>query len=288
MFRHRARDESLLSFDEVQAALRSRSYAFSGLQTIPLASVVGSEGRSHDFSRAFRPQGHLLQKLRHLLHSPEVDLSRPIQVFQVDQVYFIRDGHHRVAVALSRGQESIQALVTQVTVRAPITAELDHDEVLRRAQLSHFLQETNLDEHAPDSDFSQLPPELYAVIREHIEVHRYYLGNSYARDFSLVESAASWHDLIYGPLLEVLRQQGVHQEFPRRSDPELYLWLTYHREQLRCRGEYRGDAEVAGALVQRFSERPLVGIFKRIQRVWRAAWAAAWENPEPPEFLPSK
>lgn len=288
MFRHRARDESLLSFDEVQAALRSRSYAFSGLQSIPLAAVVGSEGRSHDFSRAFRPQAHLLQKLRSLIQNPLIDLSKPIQVFQVDQVYFIRDGHHRVAVALSRGQETIQALVTQVTVRAPITAEMDHDEVLRRAQLSHFLQETNLDGHAPDSDFSRLPPELYAVLRDHIEVHRYYLGTSYGRDFNVEESAASWHDLIYRPLLDVLQQQGVNQEFPRRSDPELYLWITYHREQLRCRGEYRGDAEVARALVQRFSERPLVGLFKRAQRVWRAAWAAAWEHPEPPQILPEK
>ena len=217
----------------------------------------------------------MLQRLRHLSHNRQIDLSKPIQVFQVDQVYFIRDGHHRVAVALSRGQETIQALVTQVTVRAPITAELDHDEVLRRAQLSHFLQETNLDGHAPDSDFSRLPPELYAVLRDHIEVHRYYLGSDYGRDFSVEESAASWHDLIYRPLLEVLLQQGVMQEFPRRSDPELYLWITYHREQLRCRGEYRGDAAVARALVQRFSERPLVGLFKRAQRIWRAAWAAA-------------
>jgi len=282
MFRRRSAEEPLLSFEKVQSLLRSRAYAFSGLQTIPLSAVVGSEGRSHDFARDFRPQSHLLQRLRHLVHNPQIDLSRPIEVFQVDQVYFIRDGHHRVAVALSRGQTTIQALVTQVTVRAPITAELDNEEVLRRAQLSNFLQETNLDSHCPDTDFSLPLPELYAILRDHIEVHRYYLGSTYQRDFSLEESAASWHDLIYCPLLEVMDQQGVRQEFPRRSDPELYLWITYHREQLRCRGEYRGDAEVARALVERFSERPLVGLIKRAQRVWRAAWTAAWENPEPP------
>lgn len=268
----------LLNFDQVQSVLRSRSYAFAGLQSIPLDKVVGSEGRSHDFSRGFRPPAHLAARL----NDSELDVNRPIEVFQVDQVYFIRDGHHRVALALSRGQTTIQALVTQVTVRAPITAEMNQTEVLNHAALSRFLQETNLDTHAPASSFEGLPGELYDSLREHIQVHRYYLGTQYGRDFTFEESAASWHDLIYRPLLEIMTRHGVQAEFPRRSEPELYLWLTYQREQLKSRGEYRGDEEVARGLVQRFSERPWVGLFRLAQRIWNAAWAAARENPAPP------
>lgn len=268
----------LLNFDQVQAVLRSRSYAFAGLQTIPLEAVVGSEGRSHEFSRAFRPPAHLLARL----NAAEIDCSRPIEVFQMDQVYFIRDGHHRVALALSRGQSTIQALVTQITVRAPMTAQMAPQQVMGHAALSHFLQETNLDSHCPQSDFAGMPAELYDSLREHVQVHRYYLGTQYGRDFSLEESAASWHDLIYRPLLEVMTRHGVQNEFPKRSEPELYLWLTYQREQLRARGEYSGDEDVARGLVQRFSERPLMGLVRRAQRIWNAAWAAAVEEPAPP------
>ncbi|MFN8611938.1 MAG: hypothetical protein U0931_30615 [Vulcanimicrobiota bacterium] len=268
----------LLNFDQVQSVLRSRSYAFAGLQTIPLDQIVGSEGRAHEFSRTFRPPAHLQARLQGV----ESDPARPIEVFQVDQVYFIRDGHHRVALASARGQATIQALVTRVTVRAPITPEMDQDEVLNHAALSHFLQETNLDSHCPESNFAGMSAELYDTLREHVQVHRYYLGTRYGRDFTLEESAASWHDLIYRPLLDIMTRHGVQSEFPRRSEPELYLWLTYHREQLRDRGEYRGDEEVARGLVRRFSERPWVGLYRRARRVWQAAWAAALEQPAPP------
>jgi hypothetical protein len=279
IFSNRSSQEPLLSFDKVQSVLRSRNYAFQGLQSIPLQAVVGSEGRAQDFARDFRPQGHHLSRIRQLSQNGTSD---PIEVFQMDQVYFVRDGHHRVALARSRGETTIQALVTEITVRAEITAELAGDEVMLRAQMSHFLQETNLDEHCPLTDFRLNQPELYASLREHIEVHRYYLGSEYQREFTLVEAAASWHDLIYRPLLQVLHESGAPGQFPRRTEAELYLWITYHREELRCRGEYQGDAAVAAALVERFSERPLQGFVKRAQRVWRAAWKAAREKPEPP------
>lgn len=279
MFEQPLSQEPLLSFDKVQSVLRSRSYAFKGLQTIALQAVVGSEGRAQDFARNFRPQGHHLHRLRQL---SQTDSSDPIEVFQMDQVYFIRDGHHRVALARSRGETTIQALVTEVTVRAEITPLLAGDEVMLRAQLSHFLQETNLDEHCPETDLRLNQPELYASLLEHIEVHRYYLGSQYQREFTLTEAAASWHDLVYLPLLQILQDSGAPHQFPKRTQAELYLWLTYHREEVRCRGEYQHDEAVAAALVERFSERPLQGIVKRAQRVWRAAWQAAWEKPEPP------
>lgn len=278
----RGTGEPLLNFEKVQSALQSRSYAFQGLQSIPLEAVVGSEGRAQDFDRDFRSGPRQRERLQRLAQAGEEVLSRPIEVFQVDQVYFIRDGHHRVALARSRGEKEIQALVTRVLARAPITAELDGEEVLERAQLSHFLQETNLDKHAPESDFRLRQPELYATLRQHIEVHRYYLGHDHHRDFSLEEAAASWHDQVYRPLVEVLRATGVDREFPRRSITELYLWIAYHREQMRCRGEYQGDAEVAAALVEKFSERPGLSLFRDLKRVWNAAWQAARERPEPP------
>lgn len=274
----------LISYDEVQSELRSHRYTFRGLHTIELESVVGSQGRWRDFSRDFQASPQHRQRLHRLAEAaPEVQ-ERPIEVYRLDQVYFVRDGHHRVALARSRGQKRIEALVTEVEVRAPLTAEMEQEQVVLAAQLSHFLQLTNLDCHAPSSDFSVNRPGLHEVLLQHIEVHRYYLGCQHHRAFEIVESAASWHDLVYLPVQQALQLAGAAREFPQRTPVELYLWVAYHREQSREQGQELADLEVARGLVEQFSERPGIRIWKRFRRVFLAAWRAAQEGPEPPRL----
>jgi hypothetical protein len=38
----------------------------------------------------------------------------PISVYQVDEAHYVRDGHHRVSVALARGAVEIDADVTEL------------------------------------------------------------------------------------------------------------------------------------------------------------------------------
>ena len=272
--------------------MRSRAYHFVGLRTIQLDAVVGSEGRWRDFSRSFLPQRRHQPRLRRLLSAGPQVWKRPIEVFQLDQVFFVRDGHHRVALARRRGELEIAALVTRVEARAAITAELAPDQVMSRAQLSYFLAQTNLDAHTPQTDFRLERGELYATLLQHIDTHRFYLGLDHNREFSLAEAAASWHDLVYRPVVDVLDRTGLSREFPLRTPAELYLWITHHREQLRCReGGEVSDAEVARALARRFSERPGADLWKWLLRVTSAAWTALWETPEPPPLprrLPGK
>ena len=281
---NRSYSRPLMSYDEVQSELRSHRYSFRGLQSIELEAVVGSQGRWRDFSRDFQAAPHHLLRLQRLAEAgPEVH-ERPIEVYRLDQVYFIRDGHHRVALARSRGQARMEALVTDVEVRAPLTAEMEQEQVMLAAQLSHFLQQTNLDRHAPQSDLAVSRPGLHEVLLQHIEVHRYYLGCQHHRAFELAESAASWHDLVYLPVQQALQLAGAAREFPQRTPVELYLWVAYHREHSRDQGQELADLEVARGLVEQFSERPGISIWKRFRRVFLAAWRAAQEGPEPPRL----
>ena len=39
----------------------------------------------------------------------------PVSLFKVGDLYFVRDGHHRVSVAKSQGRDDIDAYVTEVT-----------------------------------------------------------------------------------------------------------------------------------------------------------------------------
>ena len=37
----------------------------------------------------------------------------PVDLIHVDEMYFVRDGHHRVSVARALGQKYIEAVVTE-------------------------------------------------------------------------------------------------------------------------------------------------------------------------------
>jgi hypothetical protein len=48
-------------------------------------------------------------------------LLPPIDVYRVGGLHFVKDGHHRVSVALATGQEMIDADVTEVLTHLPAT-----------------------------------------------------------------------------------------------------------------------------------------------------------------------
>jgi hypothetical protein len=86
----------------------------AGLRAVRLESIRGSEGRCEDFDRAFRPTSERTRErwMRvALAHLRGITLP-PVDLVQVGEVYFVRDGHHRVSVARAFGQQSIDAQVT--------------------------------------------------------------------------------------------------------------------------------------------------------------------------------
>lgn len=87
---------------------------YAGLRTVCLSRIRGSEGRSEDFTAEFRPlKAHNRERwLRVALAHLKGIVLPPVELIQVGDDYFVRDGNHRVSVARAFGQESIEALVT--------------------------------------------------------------------------------------------------------------------------------------------------------------------------------
>ena len=85
-----------------------------GVRTVPVGRIVGSEGRSQDFDAAFRPiQNHTRARWLSVAMAMIQGLAiPPIEVVQLGDRYFVRDGHHRVSVAHALGQDEIEAVVT--------------------------------------------------------------------------------------------------------------------------------------------------------------------------------
>ena len=83
------------------------------IATIAIEKIVGSEGRVHDFDKHFRP---LVNHTRDrwvsiaIAHHQGINLP-PVELIQVGDEYYVRDGHHRISVAKTFGQATIEAKI---------------------------------------------------------------------------------------------------------------------------------------------------------------------------------
>jgi nucleotide-binding universal stress UspA family protein len=224
----------LLSFDEVRQMLKVKGSYEKGLRDIPLDAIVGSVGRYNDFTRDFLPKQEVDESRWARVKIAATGLTGldPIEVYQIGEVYFVKDGNHRVSVARQLGATHIQAYVTELRTRVPLTPEVKPDDLILKAEYAEFLEKTRLDELRPDSDLSVTVPGQYPILLEHIDVHRYFMGLDFKRDISYEEAVTHWHDRVYLPIVQIIRERGIMRFFPERTETDLYLWMAEHRAAL--------------------------------------------------------
>lgn len=232
---------NLLSFNEVAEKLRLKQSIYRGLQDIPVENIVGSTGRYEDFTRRFLPRTFDKRDKERWRRIYTLAVTGkgfpPIDVYQVDQVYFVKDGNHRVSVAKDLGWETIQATVTELPSSISLEPDVNPDDLLIKEECAYFLEQTQLDKTRPDSkqhiDFTE--PGGYQRLLKNIELHRYLMQKESddERPISLPNAAADWYDNVYLPLIEVVRQTDVIKHFPGRSEADLYEWLIRHQTELR-------------------------------------------------------
>ncbi|MCA9935987.1 MAG: universal stress protein [Ardenticatenaceae bacterium] len=262
------RSNDLLSYEDVRRALHATTQIERGLQDIPLEAIIGSVGRYSDFTRSFLPRSDTMRDRWARVSAIATNGSGwpPIQVYKVGEAYFVLDGNHRVSVARQMGLTHIQAYVTEVITKVPLTADVQPDELICKAQYADFLAHTHLDDTRPNADLSVTAPGTYDILEDHIAVHRYYMGNEFQREFSVAEAAASWYDYVYLPVIQAISERGVLRDFPDRTPTDLYIWLSEHRAELEEMLGWEVSTEAAASdLVETQSQKhPLTRMGKRI------------------------
>ena len=120
--RHRPESASrLLLLQEVAGLLGTHSERRLGLQTIPLATIVGTLDPRRDFDHRFRPTTNRIRSRweRLALAQRCGEQIPPIQVYRVGDLHFVEDGHHRVSIAAATHQRTIDAYVTEIATGVP-------------------------------------------------------------------------------------------------------------------------------------------------------------------------
>ena len=96
-----------------------------------------------------------------------------------------------------------------------------------------FQTRSNLVNSRPGSHIEVTVPGQYSQLLEHIEVHRYYLGEGGEGDISFETAAESWFDHVYSPLVDFIREQEILDNFPGRTEADLYLWILEQQASIR-------------------------------------------------------
>jgi hypothetical protein len=89
-----------------------------GMQTIPVDKIVGSVNRERDFDRQFMPRKfHIQDRWLRVDEAYQYGvILPPLDLVEVNGVYFVRDGHHRVSVARAHGMAYLDAHVTLISL----------------------------------------------------------------------------------------------------------------------------------------------------------------------------
>lgn len=107
------RQPFLYDLNTIKSSLQVRGSSYAGIKVVRINTIIGSEGRISDFDSGFHPMREVARE--RWINIAMAYIERlplpPIQLIEIGDAYFIRDGHHRVSVARAFGQTAMDAEV---------------------------------------------------------------------------------------------------------------------------------------------------------------------------------
>ena len=212
---HRLRREPddvnlILPFDEVVAALGRKGERNLGLRTIALDTVVGTVDSRRDFDRHFRPTSSRVRERweRLALATRRGESIPPIDVYRIGDLHFVKDGHHRVSIAIATGQQVIDAYVTEVLTTVPADGIRSRGDLVMKDYERMFRSRVPLPGQAY-TRISFADPWGYAELGEAVEAWGLrYLQHAH-RFLDREEIARLWYAEEYLPVVRMLREADL-------------------------------------------------------------------------------
>jgi uncharacterized ParB-like nuclease family protein len=248
------RAERLRSIEPMLRAAGFEGRSAGGVQEIPVDRIVGSAApdvKTGDFDPGFLPLNRRMRERWTRIYQAMVegDELPPIDVYKVDDNYYVIDGHHRVSVARNLDRPVINARVINVKTRAPLGPDVDAAALLRAAEYAEFLDATQLHRTRPEARLECSRLGRYDEIMHHIIGHRYFLSLEQHREVPLQEAAASWYDNVYRPIAEAIRKHNVLEQLSGWTEADLYVEITRRWMELSQEGEPAGPEAAVQALL---------------------------------------
>jgi len=255
----RGKPAELLSFEDIRTRLRLREENYRGLQEVPLDQIAGSVGRYREFTSKFLPKKNKMQERWSRVYAQASGMTGlpPIELYKVGDVYFVRDGNHRVSVARQLGSKTIQAHVTELPTSISLKPGMSEEELSNVTAYAEFLDITRLPHMRPHHQSMILSePSRYDDLLGHINLHRSVMESSEGHPVTIEEAAADWYDNVYRPAVTLIRKYDMLKYMPKRTEGDLYLWMIDHlREVKEAYGDEAEARTFSDALVDYLGEK---------------------------------
>jgi hypothetical protein len=156
----------------------------------------------------------------------------PIDVYRIGAMHFVRDGHHRVSIAMATGQKTIDAYVTEVrTTVAPKDIRGRRD-LLFKSYERIFYARVPLPPPMRDK-ITVTDPWSYAELGECVEAWGFRYIQHEGRFLDREEIARRWFAEEYTPVVRMLRDaqllgEGTEAEAYMRVAAERYRLVLTH------------------------------------------------------------
>jgi hypothetical protein len=112
------RSSRLLDLEETLCCTEVQSSHYAGTHPVCIDCIRGTQGKADMFDAGFHP---VKESSRSRWLSVAIEKLRghdlpPVELIDVDGIYFVRDGHHRISVARSLGQDYIDAEIIVINL----------------------------------------------------------------------------------------------------------------------------------------------------------------------------
>jgi len=238
----------ILPFDEVVAALGRIGEQSLGLQTIPLETVVGTVDSARDFDRFFRPTSSRVRERweRLALAQRQGAPMPPIDVYRIGDLHFVKDGHHRVSIAIATGQKMIDAYVTEILTAVPARGIRRRGDLLFKSYERIFRSRVPL----PAQGYAKISvtdPWSYAQLGEAVEAWGFRMMQNEHKFYDRAEVARRWFADEFTPVMRMLHAADL---VGSSTDAEAYLIIA--RERYRLMRTHEWNDEVIDELQRNF------------------------------------
>ena len=208
-------------FEACQKEADAYAHKDRSIRTVALERIVGSIGRYRDFDSRFQ--------IKHAMPSDRINGIKeamlegkhlgPVKLYQIKDAYYVLDGNHRIAAAKQLGHDEILARIVEL---APSKKTRENLIYYERAE---FLDQTQL-----GADISLSEAGQYERLRDQITRHHRHLDPDATEEtLSFADAARDWYKTIYRPLCAMIRQSHLINSFPKRTEADLYAYITYYR-----------------------------------------------------------
>lgn len=261
------------SFDQAKAKLNLQDSCDLGVMTVEVDKIIGSVGRWRDFDASFRLTNPATKRRFEIISQKMQEGYEfpPVELYKVQDRYYVADGNHRVAAAKSLGVHYIDAHVRE------FFADPEHE-----AATVYWAERSAFEKATGRSDLDFARPDHYRRLLSALDRFRRQETKRHGYDLELPAVAQTWKQDIATPVRRIVRREGLTKQFPGWTEDDVVLHTIRQNYGLMraIRGpELANYREAIAELVETHNERVASwGVARRLGasvREWMAARRAA-------------